>query len=210
MRLRKQDINRIKKECKRYDLDHQEYDFEAQSYAEIMNDIHKRAGVKTPQMVEEEEAQWESVAEYVDSRTIEEKVHVPEGTRPASPFVNCLVLKFRPHDFSLAKTVLTAMFKGNIMDRTWKILQMKTQLHSTERYLWLMGHRHTTDMMLAELRKRNIRPRILRNYNLRNDFTQYHNSQLIPMRRSEYRKMMQPASTENEQRLQKLMTKIFH
>jgi hypothetical protein len=193
MRMRKQEIERLRKLARRLDLDIQEYDMKAFDYQQIKEQMLQRAGIKTQEMKDKEFLIWDAAAEQYDNLPIEQKVYIPENVPGQQiEFINCLILKFNVHDFSLAKKILMAKYRGNMMTRTHRILEANKKMTSKIRMIWFMGYKETTNRILEELReKHNIRPRILRDSFLRRDFLHYADGQIYVMKKKHFREEQQ-------------------
>ena len=210
--MRKQEIERLRKIAQRLDLDIQEYDTKAFDFQQIKEQMLKRAGIKTQEMKDKEFLIWDAVAEQYDNLPIEQKVYIPENVPGQQiEFINCLVLSFNMHDFSLAKKVLMAKYRGNMMTRTHKIFEANKKMTSKIRMIWLMGYKETTNRILEELReKHNIRPRILRDSYLRRDFLHYADGQIYVMKKKHFRDMQKKQSVVLEEEQQKIIEKMLH
>ena len=210
--MRKQEIERLRKIAQRLDLDIQEYDLEAFDYQQIKEQMLRRACIKTQEMEDKEFLIWDAVAEQYDNLPIEQKVYIPENVPGQQiEFINCLVLSFNTHDFSLAKKVLMAKYRGNMMTRTHKILEANKKMTSKIRMIWLMGYKETTNRILEELReKHNIRPRILRDSYFRRDFLHYADGQIYVMKKKHFRDMQKKQSVVLEEEQQKIIEKMLH
>lgn len=207
-KTRSQEFQKLQKLARKLDIDYQEWDYQVQSYDEIKRSMLKKAGMQTPQIVQEVADEWQSIAEYYDNLSIEERTYIPSDSTVKIELVNVLVLKFHPRMFGFAKDVLIAKFKGNIMDRTWRILEANKQLHPPIRILMLMGQRRSTDMMLEELEKHNIRPQIIRNSYLRRDFLHYLNGRFYPMSKRQFREATEPQSVLAIKEEEKLLASL--
>lgn len=210
--MRKQEIERLRKIAQRLDLDIQEYDLEAFDYQQIKEQMLQRAGIKTQEMKDKEFLIWDAVAEQYDNLPIEQKVYIPENVPGQQvEFINCLVLSFNTHDYSLAKKVLMAKYRGNMMTRTHRILEANKKMTSKIRMIWLMGYKETTNRILEELReKHNIRPRILRDSYFRRDFLHYADGQIYVMKKKHFRDMQKKQSVVLEEEQQKIIEKMLH
>lgn len=204
-RLRPQEIARIKKECHKFDFDWMDYDFEALSYEDIMADIHKRAGVQTKQEMEMEFAAWEGVAEQYDNSAFEEKIYVPEGLQVKIDFKYCMVLRFRVRDFKFAVRIIKALFKGNLMERSDKILKVNQETRFKTRMLWFMGEQRTMTHILEELYKRQVYPHVLRNSPFRRDFLHFFKGNFYPMKRGDFMEIVRGASKKKQREHERLL-----
>lgn len=207
--MRKQEFEKLKKLASYYDQDWMEYDFEAQGYDEIKEAILRRARVKTKQMEDNEFLAWEGLAQNFDQIPFEQRVVIPEGYMPKIEFTNCLVLQFTTRDFDFALRVLMHKFKGNFMRKTDKIIEANKQVLAKHRVLWLMGHRKVTDMMLTELEKHQIRPRILRNSYLRRDFLHYADGQILSLSKRQFKELKQKQSIKEMKTEEKIIAKLY-
>ena len=209
IRTRKQEFEKLKSLCNSLDLDWQLFDMEAYGYEDIKKQIYKYVGLKDKQMQEEEYLAWEGLAQAFDQTAFEERVVIPEGYLPNVQFVNCLVMQFKPRDFDFALRVLLHKFKGNFMEKTEKILEANKSTLSKHRVLWLMGHRKVTDLMLTELEKHQIRPKVLRNSYLRRDFAHYFNGHLYPISKQTFRELKTKQSVKELKQEEKIIAKLY-
>lgn len=206
--MRRQDVERLKALARHLDLDWMNWDYVAQGYDEIKKGMLKKAGMQTPQMVQEVADEWQSVAEYYDNLPLEQRMYIPPDSMMTIELVNVLVLKFNQRMFGFAKNILIAKFRGNIMDRTWRILEANKRLRPPIRILMLMGQRRTTDMVLEELEKHNIKPQIIRNSYLRRDFLHYRNGVWYPLSRRQFREATEPQSVLALKEEEKLLASL--
>ena len=175
----------------KYDLDYQKYDYQAYDYQQIKRMILEDAGVKTAEMESEEFEAWEAMAEWMDSQALEDKVVALGATIPQTLPFHVLVFKIRRCRVGLAQKVLEAKFKGNF-HRFGVIRQLdKRGRKMGEAIFWMVGIRETTDMILNELDKHNIYPRILRNQPFRRDFLHYFKGRFYHINRSTLKKVRQ-------------------
>ena len=210
--MRIQEKKRLLNLARKLQIDYQEFDFEAFDYQQIKEQMLRRACIKTQEMEDKEFLIWDAVAEQYDNLPIEQKVYIPENVPEQQvEFINCLVLSFNVHDYSLAKKVLMAKYRGNMMTRTHKILEANKKMTSKIRMIWLMGYKETTNRILEELReKHNIRPRILRDSFFRRDFLHYADGQMYVMKKKHFRDMQKKQSVVLEEEQQKIIEKMLH
>lgn len=207
--MRTQELNKLQKLCDEFDLDIQRYDVDVYSYEDLERMIYHDAGVKTPKMEEEELMAWDAIAEWYDEQPLEDKMYIPEDMKQKIEMINCLVLKFNHRQFGFAVNLLTMLFKGNMMERTHRVLEVNKKLSAKHRVLWFMGPQKVTDQILIELQKRNIHPRILRNSFLRRDFIHYHNGKMFMMSNSLFKKATEKVSRQGEKEQQRQLLKAL-
>lgn len=180
------EIHKLKKFCDTHGIDRAEID-DSLTYWEAKEHLDKFVTKDADDLLEWEELlkddseQWKANADFYDSLSVEQKMFI----RPE--FLNCLVLKFYASHFGFAVDLLSMLFKGNMTPRTKQTIEMNKNKRMKHRVLWFVGHRKTTDRVLEELYKRNIRPRILRNSLLRRDFRHYCNGQILNMNKSKFK-----------------------
>jgi hypothetical protein len=207
--VRPQEEKRLKKLADELDLDEQAFDYTAYSFEQIKEQMYRKACVKTEAMLEKELLIGDGLAEMYDATTIEDKSYVPsEYLR--SDFVNMLVLSFNVHDYSLAKQLLLAKYKANMMPRSHKIMEANKHMTTKIRIVWFMGSKEATNQILRELtEKHNLRPRILRDSYFRRDFAHYYNGVMYHMSRANFQtattKQSVTLETEQERIEQKML-----
>lgn len=192
MKLRQQEIQRLKKICNRFDLDYQEYDYEAYSYSQILEQILQRAGVENKDMENLRYGGYETSAEFYDSRMIEEKLYIPENLqlRPDMP-LNCLVVYVYRLRAKFAINLTQKLYKGNFMKR--KDGKDKIDwVPNSSAIMWFAGRREVTDEIQDELRRHNIYFKVLRNSPFRRDFIQYFKGRMYPLKRSTLNAVKKP------------------
>jgi hypothetical protein len=171
-----------------------------------MADIHRRAGVKTKQEENDEYAAWEGMAEQYDSRVFEEKIYVPEGMQIQVNFKYCMVLRFRVRDYNFAVRIIKVLFKGNLMERSNKILETNKETRYKTRMLWFIGEQRTMTKILEELYKRQVYPHILRNSPFRRDFLHFYKGTFYPISRRDFKEMVRGASKKSQREHEQLLT----
>jgi hypothetical protein len=210
--MRPQEAEKIRTLCHKLDLDWMEFDLRNMDYSEAKKQAFRRAGIKTPEMKNEEMLAWGAVAEYYDSLSIEQKVYIPdEMIGQEADFVNMLVLSFNVHDYSLAKKILLARYKGNMMPRTLQIMEANKKAAWKIRMMWFMGRKEVTNTILQELKeKHNLRPRVLRDSYFRRDFVHYANGHLYFMKKGYFKAMMQKQSVVLAEEDERMIEKMLH
>lgn len=197
MKLRKQEKKRLIDLCNRYDLDWQTYDMTAYDYPTVKRMILQDAHVKTDGMVEEELAYWEAMAEYFDSRPIEEKVVAADPQAIIEQTLPVCLLVFFVHRsrMSLALKVLD-QFKGNMHRFGVSRRTDKRGRPVGSGIVWMVGKRETTRLILRELGQRNIRVRVLRNSAFRRDFLHYYNGRFYGLKRKVMKQVTSKVSSK--------------
>ena len=210
--MRTQEIERLKKLARKLDLDYQEFDYRAFDYTSIKEQMLKQAGLRTPEMLEQELIIWDNVAEQYDMTPIEQRVYIPDDmVNQEADFMNMLVLSFNAHDYSLAKKILLAKYKGNMMPRTLQIMEANKKVTWKIRMMWFMGRKEVTNTILEEMReKHNLRPRVLRDSYFRRDFIHYANGKLYFMRKGDFKAMMQKQSVVLAEEDERMIEKMLH
>jgi len=209
--MRIQEKKRLLNLARKLQIDYQEFDFEAFDYQQIKEQMYRKVSIKTPEMTEKEFLIWDAVAEQYDNLPIESKVYIAENVPGQLEFINCLILKFNVHDYSLAKKVLMAKYRGNMMTRTHKIFEANKKMTAKIRMIWLMGYKETTNRILEELReKHNIRPRILRDSFFRRDFLHYAYGTMYQMRKSNFKYLMSKQSVTLADEEKEIIDKMLH
>lgn len=208
--MRPQEIERLKTLARKLDIDYQEFDYKAFDYQTIKEQMLKRACIRTPEMLEKNLVIWDSMAEQYDMTPIEQRVYISdEMTDQEADFVNMLVLSFNVHDYSLAKKILLAKYKGNMMPRTLQIMEANKKATWKIRMMWFMGRKEVTNTILEEMReKHNLRPRVLRDSFFRRDFVHYADGSLYFMKKGDFKAMMQKQSVVLEEEDRKLIEKM--
>ena len=211
--MRPQEIERLKQLARKLDIDHQEFDFNAGfDYQTIKGQMLKRACIRTPDMMEKDLVIWDATAEMYDSVPVEQKVYIPdEMIGQEADFINMLVLSFNVHDYSLAKKILLAKYKGNMMPRTLQIMEANKKATWKIRMMWFMGRKEVTNTILEELKlKHNLRPRVLRDSYFRRDFVHYANGHLYFMKKGDFKAMMQKQSVVLAEEDERMMEKMLY
>lgn len=207
--MRPQEIKKLKKLCNSLDLDWQEYDYIASNYQTIKEQILKKAFIKTKQMEEEDMLAWDGVAEYYDTRALEEKFYVPEEMQYKVEFLNCLVLRFSVRDFGFAVNIVKTKFRGNLMNMSKRVLETNRKAANKTRILWFIGVKEVTNMILHELESHQIRPRILRNSFFPRHFLHYANGKIYPVKRTVFKHMMKKQSAKLETEEKRIQREMF-
>jgi len=212
--MRRQELLRLKKLCTKHDLDYQEFDYEAYDFQTIKRMILKRAGVETEEMLRDEEAEWESIAELYDYLSLEEKSYIPQEMEINPEFPpNILTIQLNRRHLGLALQILLKKFKGNMMtgkDGEPRIERfLDVQGRTNRAIVWFIGRRKVTDQIVPELASHNIYPRTLRNFMLRRDFLHYFNGRWFPLSKRAFKEMtLNPASKRRERKLEKILKNI--
>lgn len=196
--MRRQEFQKLRDLCNRFDIDWQEWDYQAFSYDQIKTMILQKVGVETEEMEDQRYRGYESLADYYNSRAFEEKLFVPESLRLHPDFpLNCLVLQINRRYASLALSLLRVKFKGNIMTNH-RNEERVFRLRSGTTTIWMMGRRETVNLILQELERHNLYVRILRNSPFRRDFLHYWHGTLYPLPRKVFKQLKKPVELKPE------------
>ena len=210
--MRTQEIERLKALARTLDIDYQEFDYKAFDYQTVKEQMLKRACVQTVEMREKALVIWDNMAEQYDMTPLEQRVYIPDDmVNQEADFVNMLVLSFNVHDYSLAKKILLAKYRGNMMPRTLQIMEANKKAAWKIRMMWFMGRKEVTNTILEELKeKHNLRPRVLRDSFFRRDFVHYANGSLYFMRKGDFKAMMQKQSVVLAEEDERIIEKMLH
>lgn len=202
--MRKQEYQKLKSLCSRHDLDIQNYDTKAHTYAQLKEMILKDAGVVTEEMERDKALEAESMAEFYDSLPISERAYIAEELQKQVEVVNCLVIKVNWRKIGLAKALLLTKYKGNLMTRNFSQEGVFEPVNQT---IWIMGKREATTMILEDLQNHNIYFKVLRNYPFRLDFFHYYNGEWYHMSRKNFKEVVK-AQSKRKLRQQKALKLI--
>lgn len=157
--------------CRKYDLDIESYDL-LLDYQEVKEQILKDAGFVDEDNLMES---WQSMAEYMDSVPLEQRVMAPAGSPKELDLPpNILVLYVYRQHVSLAVGLAESKFKANL-HRFGIVRQAGIKGTTGAAVMWFISTKQVTDVIMEELEKRNIGFRVLRNSYKRRDFLHYYN-----------------------------------
>lgn len=193
--MRLQEIEKLKKLAQSFDVDPSLFDFANGEYQDTKAQIHRAAGVTTEDIQAQQSLMWNSMAEQYDATKFDDKIFQVEGN---GQLKNCLVLSFGAREFGFAVKMLVAKYKANLTTRSKQIIDINKHLQASckIRILWFIGSKQATNSIMEEMRKHNLRPRIIRDSFLRSDFVHYAHGKIYNMPNRAFQEMQQGQTVE--------------
>ena len=170
--VRQRDYDRLAELCRKYDLDIEAYDLTL-GYQEVKEQILKDAGFVDEDKLAES---WESMAEYMDSIPLEQKIMAPVGSpKELEMPQNLLIIYVYRQHVSLAVALVESKFKSNL-HRFGIVRQANIRGYQIgAAVMWFFSAKQAANIITEEFEKRNISFRVIRNNYIRRDFLHYYN-----------------------------------